>query len=202
MRTEIETLIDKLLLLYSIEQGNKYGLMEGTFKLQKVPFASELSMNEQGTKGFNYTFFKYWYGPISKEIYEDGTTLHVGGLITTLEGPIKLTQRGREVFDMLGPLYKENQEITEFIDSAAKAYASLSFGALKQKIYDLSVRWAGDKWKVGKIPPCVDVLTKLDANEARKQFRVDDDWVDSLWGTLNYTEEQTKKLRIVHKVAS
>src|SRR5713226_780820 len=78
MRTEIETLIDKLLLLYSIEQGNKYGLMEGTFKLQKVPFASELSMNEQGTKGFNYTFFKYWYGPMSKEIYVDGTALHVG----------------------------------------------------------------------------------------------------------------------------
>jgi hypothetical protein len=202
MRTELEILTDKLLMLYSVEQANKYGYIEGTFKLQKIPFASQLKMNSDFVKGFNYSFFRYIHGPMSKEIYEDGAALHKAGLITTLQGPIKLTENGKKLFDSIQSLYEENKRVVDYIDSAAQKYAALSFGQLKREIYDLSIEWAGDTWKVGKIPPYIDVLSKLEPLEAKAQFTLDDDWVDSLWGTLHYTEEQSNKLKIVRKAVS
>jgi hypothetical protein len=201
VRTQVETIVDRLLLLYAIERANKYGHMD-TFKLQKIPFASQLEMNNEATKGFNYSFFRYTHGPISKEIYNDGGMLHSAGLITTLKGPIKLTETGMKSFDSLKDLYGQNLEILAYIDSAAKSYAPLAFGPLKKRIYALQVEWCGDKWKVGKIPECTDVLTKLEGDEIRTAFKIDDDWIDSLWGRLHYTEEQSRKLKIVHKVAS
>lgn len=202
MRTEAEIITDRLLLLHAVKQANKHGCMEGTFKLQKIPFASQLAMNQEAKKGFNYSFFRFTHGPISKEIYDDGGVLHSAGLITTLKGPIKLTDAGAKLYDSLHDVYAENLEILAYIDFVAKSYASLTFGSLKKKIYDLTVDWGGDKWKVGEIPEYTDVLTKLESEEAKSVFKIDDDWIDSLWGSLHYTAEQSRKLQIVHKVAS
>ncbi len=199
MRTDRETITDRLLLLYSIEQANNYGHMD-MFKLQKIPFVSELNMNTEGTKGLNYTFFKWAYGPMTKEIYEDGGILHSAGLITTLKEPIRVADRGAQVLDSLRSLYKENEGILGYIDAAARRYAPLSFAEVKEDIYKLTVEWNGEQWEVGEIPPCADVLVKLDEDKAVRRFVLDDDWVDSLWGTFNYTEEQHKKIRIIHKI--
>ena len=201
MRTDRETIIDRLLLLYSVERANAYGQMD-IFKLQKIPFASELNMHADRTKGLNYTFFKWAHGPMTKEIYEDGGILHSAGLITTLKEPIRLADRGAQVLDSLRSLCKENEPILGYIDAAAQKYAPLSFIEVKKDIYRLTVEWNGEQWEVGKIPPCADVLVKLDEEKAIRRFVLDDDWVDSLWGTFSYTEEQAKKLRIAHKVAS
>lgn len=202
MRTEAEIIIDRLLLLYAVKQANEYGRMEGTFKLQKIPFAAQLKMNAERVKGFNYSFFRYTHGPLSKEIYEDGGALHSAGVITSLKGAIELTAPGENLFGTVQQLYAENKEITDYIEASARAYAPLSFGTLKRRIYALTVPWGGDTWKVGEIPECTDILTKLEANEAKIQFQIDDDWIDSLWGSLHYTEEQSRKLKIVDKVAS
>jgi len=202
MRTEKETIIDRLLLLYSVKKANEYGCMDGAFKLQKIPFASELEMNNDGVKGFNYPFFRYRYGPLSKEIYADGGILHAAGIISTLKTqPIKLTDKGKEILASVSPLMEQNAEITNYIDAAAKMYAPLSFGALKNKIYALSIKWGGDTWEVGEMLPYMDMLDKLEDKEARISFQIDDDWIDSLWGTLTYNEEQSRKLNIIHEVA-
>jgi hypothetical protein len=201
MRTDQETISDRLLLLYSVKQANKHGWMD-VFKLQKIPFASELKMNEESVKGLNYSFFKYTHGPISKEIYADGGILHQAGLITTLKQPIKLTDKGNEVLSSTVSLLRENNDILGYIRTAAETYAELSFGVLKRKIYDLPIEWGGDTWKVGKIPAFTDMLTKLDAELATVHFRISDNWIDSLWGALQYSERDSQKLRVVRKVAS
>jgi hypothetical protein len=201
MRTEREIIIDRLLLLYAVDRANKYGSID-IFKLQKIPFASELEMNNRKLKGFNYTFFRFTHGPMTKEIYEDGGVLHTAGLISTLKEPIKLAERGQRVFDSLGSLYEENHRIVSYIDSAAELYAPLSFGQVKRKIYGLTVEWSGEEWQVGDLPEHVDVLAKLKGDEAQEEFKLDDDWIDSVWGTFNYSKDETAKLKVVHRVAS
>jgi uncharacterized protein YwgA len=199
MRNDKELVSDRLLLLYAIQQSNKYGYMD-RFKLQKIPFASELAMNKSSTKGLNYTFFRYLYGPMSKEVYEDGGALHVGGLITTLKGPIELTEEGLRLVDSVSLIYEENRDITSYIDVVSKEYAPLDFGPLKKKIYDLTLTWGGDVWTVREFPAYTDMLKSLSEAEAKISFRLDDDWIDSLWGPLNYTKEQTAKLKVLRKV--
>lgn len=201
MRSDRETIVDRLLLLYAVEQANKYGRMEGTFKLQKIPFVSELSMNQEGVKGFSYTFFKYTHGPMTKQIYEDGGILHTTGFITSLKGPIYLTDHGANLLRSTESIRHDNAAIFRYIESAAQTYASLSFTRLKKKVYDLSVGWYGEDWKISEIPAYTDVLSKLEDAEASLLFQIDDDWIDSLWGALHYSEEESKKLKVVHRVA-
>ena len=148
-------------------------------------------MNSASTKGLSYTFFRYTYGPLSKEIYDDGAALHVSGLITSLKGSIKLTDFGEEFFASLAPLYEENQKVTKYIDSTARLYARLSFGTLKKKIYDLPIKWGGDTWKVGQIPHQTDMLTGLSENEAKIPFALDDDWIYSLTGGHSTTRKNS-----------
>ena len=202
MRTAKETLIDRLLLLYTIDQGNKYGFVEGPFKLQKLPFAAELKMSTEGEKGFNYTFFRYTHGPISTEVYEDRDALEAAGFMGYARGLIRLTQKGQELLESVSPVLNKNEQILGRIDWAAKKYAALSFGELKAAIYQVKVRWAGKAVPVGEIPACVNILTKFSEDEAKAQFKLSDDWIDSLWGIFDYTEHDWKKLRKVHRVAS
>lgn len=202
MRSDREITADRLLLLYSVSKTNEYGRMEGPFKLQKIPFASELDMNTNKTRGFNYSFFRYDYGPLSKEIYDDGAELHKAGLITSLKGPIELTDEGKQIVSSLSELYRKNEQVTDYIDGAAKKYARMSFGRLRRHIYALQIEWAGDAWKVGEIPMHCDMMDALPYNDARVVFELDDDWVDSLWGVLRYSAEDAKKLQVVRKAVA
>jgi len=159
-----------------------------------------LAMSKERVKGFNYHFFKFDHGPISKQIYEDGECLVASGLVSGLKNA-ELTERGQRTFGSLQALYEENKAVTDYIDKAAAAYGRLGFGSLKKRIYALKVIWAGEEWTIADIPLCTDVLDKVEAKDAATAFVIDDDWVDSLWGTFHYTEEQAQKLRVIHRVA-
>jgi len=202
MRTARETIIDRLLLLYTVDQGNKHGFVDGPFKLQKLPFAAELKMSAEGEKGFNYTFFRYTHGPISTEVYEDRDALQTAGFMRHAAGLIRLTQEGQDLLESVRPLLKKNEQILSHIDWAAKRYANLSFGQLKTAIYQVKVRWAGRAVPIAEIPTCVNVLTKLSEQEAGVKFKLDDNWLDSLWGIFDYSQQDLDKLQTVRRVAS
>src|SRR3972149_2547917 len=143
MRTPREALIDRILLLYAIERVNEYGLMEGPFKLMKVPFLSQRAMNNDGEKGFNYTFFRWDYGPLSTEIYDDRDTLLRAGYITQVgtKGRIYPTEGGKQLLESLRDLFAENEGILRKIDHEAKRCANLTFSELMNAVYAMKVRF-------------------------------------------------------------
>lgn len=176
--------------------------MDGPFKLQKIPFVSQLAMNTNHVKGFSYSFFQYLHGPMSKEIYADAKILYSAGLTTGLKDPILLTDEARDLFGCIADLYNENREILAYIDDTTGEYAALDFGTLKRKVYGLEISWTGQQWRIAEIPEFTDVITKLDPREATRAFRISEGWLDSLWGSLNYTQEQKRKLSIIRRAAS
>lgn len=203
MRTEKDALIDRLLMLFAIEFGNKYGDMDGTFKLMKIPFMAQLESTEHGVNTFSYTFYRYDHGPITTEIYEDASQLHKAGLLNVPargKCPISTTESGKRVLAGLSDLYAENQHVCKFVEESAKAYAWMGFGALKSKVYDREVKVDGEIVKVGDVPCYQTVLSRLDGNV--EHFRLDDDWIDSIWGDFNYSDEQKAMSRRVHRVAA
>jgi hypothetical protein len=158
---------------------------------------AELDSAELGVKGFSYTFFRYTYGPFTTELYEDGDALHVAGLITDKRGPIKLTSHGDSLLHQIEEVIRQNVDVCLLVENAAKKYAPLSFSELKRTVYARKIQWSGGEVAIGDIPMYAPVLSKLDETESDQKFQIGEDWLDSLWGALTYTEEeQIKSTRV------
>lgn len=86
---------DNLLLLYLIERVHeKSKRYLGMTKLQKLVFITEKMLNEKSTKAFNYDFFAWNYGPLSKEIYLDHEKLVENDIVSHNQN-ITLSKRGK-----------------------------------------------------------------------------------------------------------
>ncbi len=203
MRTAKEVLVDRLLMLYAVHCGNLYGRIDGTFKLMKVPFMAELDASERGEKTFSYTYFRFNHGPMTTEVYEDGAALHASGYLSEVKGhkPIALTDSGRILIESIDPLLKLNEGICNYVKESARQYAPLSFPELKQVVYDRVIVWNGISIKIADIPSTATVLPKIESKRARAEFELDEDWVDSLWGVFEYTDDDWRRLGTVKRVA-
>jgi hypothetical protein len=201
MRNPREALIDRILLLYTIAKVNEHGCMEGPFKLMKVPFRAQHAMNEERKKGFNYTYFKWDYGPLSTEIYDDRDVLVRAGYVTEVgtNGRIYLTEEGTKLLGSLRELFEENDEIVRKIDEEAKKCSNLTFGRLKELTYEIKVPYGNRAIAVKDVPRGMQVLGKVRKEEAKKVFELDDDWLDSVYGIFDRTPEDRKKLTIIKK---
>lgn len=203
IRKEKDALIDRLLLLYAVERGNRYGNMDGPFKLMKIPLMAELESVEHGINTFNYTFYRYDHGPMTTEIYEDAHELRKLGLLDLPEkgqGPIRLTERGIGLLKNLAELYKQNEQICKYVDDSARTYAPLGFGALKKVIYARNVTIGGTTMKIADVPPFCDVISRIEGDNVIR-FLLDDDWIDTLWGEFNYSDEQKAMARKIVVIA-
>jgi hypothetical protein len=187
MRNKQQTMSDQLLLLYTISKGNEAGSIAGTFKLMKIPFMTELESTNHGVNTFNYSFYRWDFGPFTTEIYEDADALARQGL-TTDKKSARVTPRGEQLLRITSDLFQENHRALSYIDAAANKCAKLGFGALKQLVYKQTVDVKGKRIPVGDVPSGVHVLSALDKSSIA--FSLDDDWIDTLWGYFNYSDNE------------
>ena len=71
LRTIKEQIVDRMLLACLIDVCKQVDCSMTITKLQKISFLAEMFMQERKMKGFNYLFFRWQWGPMSKEIYQD-----------------------------------------------------------------------------------------------------------------------------------
>lgn len=192
LRTEKETTIDRLLLLYLINEADKYILL-GRLLLQKLTFLSEKGMISRRIKGLNYKFFRWEHGPMTEQIYQDCEMLHKAGLIDRTEWPIGATKDGKLLLEsFLKFTEKEgNKEILSIISNVVKKYARLSASDIKKLVYDIVIVPVGWKKKVriGNIPHGDDIIMKLEEKEVDKLFRLNEEDLDDLEMSLMVTKE-------------
>jgi len=199
MRTKLEALVDRILLLYAVDRGNSHGTMDGPFKLMKIPFMAELESVQHGVNTFSYTFYRYDHGPMTTEVYEDIEQLKAAGLLDVPENKcaqIRLTTAGKKLFEHIDELFKSNSDVCRFIEQSAQRYAGMPFGELKHVVYEQRVRIGGRVMKVGDVPHYCDVIGKLQEDDV-KRFEIDDDWIDSLWGYFHYGPDELAARRCV-----
>ena len=187
---------DRILLLYALEVGNETGCIDGTFKLMKIPFMAELASTRAGFNTFNYSFYRWTFGPFTTEIYEDADALHSLGLATSKETEPAVTDKGRKLLSNVEELLTEGRAFTEYVRESAREFAQMKFGELKDKVYQEIVLVNGkNKYTIGNAPRGSSVLTPL-ANAT--SFELDDDWVDTLWGQFNYSAEDLASRSVIH----
>lgn len=181
-RNPKEKAIDILLLMYLIKRGNKEGGIWGITKLQKLVFLVEHAMLEDRVKGFNHTYYKWKYGPFSKELYNDFDAL-IDEEILTEEGGIKLTKRGKKLLKEYGGVLRKNEEVLQYIEGKIEKYVNKSLKEIKSEVYDIETTISGlGDIKIRKIPQGFNLLTKLEEEEigVSSRFEISDEWIETL----------------------
>jgi len=180
--TEKEVLVDNLLLLYLIKRvHDKSGRYLGMTKLQKLVFIAEKDLNQKRTKAFNYDFFAWNYGPLSKEIYLDHEKLVENDLVGKTEN-ITLSKRGKDLFKDLEEIFVKNREILEDIDKVVEKFADFNTNSLVRYVHDLEieVERCEEPVKIGSLNKGADIISKIDEEGAEKTFEIDDAWIETL----------------------
>lgn len=189
VRDTNEEIIDKVLLLYLINEVNKQGELSGITKLMKLLFFAEKEMVKNKVKGFNYNFYKWHLGPFTSEVYRDLDYLTENELVTEHE-TIELTDRGKALLKGVTYLLDENRDILTYIDNVARNHANEWASTLMDLAYETKVEIIPSKTlaKVREIPNGSYLVTKLSEIEANKVFEIDRGWLET-FDTLFDKEE-------------
>jgi hypothetical protein len=199
MRTKLQAMSDRLLLLYAIAEGNKAGKVDGTFKLMKIPFMAELASTRRSINTFHYSFFRWTFGPFTTEIYEDADSLTSLGLCTPKESP-SITAKGETVLESAYELFQQNRDSLWFVKQASKECSPLGFGALKNLVYKEMVTVDGVPRTIADTPKGRQVLSTC--SKPKDSFVLDDDWTDSLWCYFNYSDDDLSAMSIIRPATS
>lgn len=175
-------MVDNLLLLYLIkrvhERSRRY---LGMTRLQKLVFMAEKALNEQRIKAFNYTFFAWDFGPLSREIYVDHEKLVDNGTLSKNEN-ISLSKDGKKLLKDSEEIFEKNKDILEDIDITIEKYADFDTESLVEYVHDLKVKVKEYEKpvRIGSLRKGTDIISKLDEEKAEKSFEIDEAWIETL----------------------
>jgi len=176
-RTHTEWLVDILLQMFLISES----YMDGITKLQKIVFLTEHKLVSDGVKALNHKFFRHHYGPFSKSLYDDYDYLMANGVLVEESG-IQVTEMGKRILTNCEPLFQKNEEIMIEIRSTVDKFGLIPLNILKEEVYDMEIVPVGNSvtMKIRDVPQGQDLLRKLEMSEARQNFSIDDEWIDTL----------------------
>lgn len=194
MKTEKQIIAEKLLLLRILQKDHN---ITGNLKLQKQVFLSELSLLNSRLGGLYYKYFRYTYGPYSKELAETFKSLADRGFVH--KTTYTLTDRGiyfvEFVEGMIGN-YKENSTILRVVDSTVEQYRRYSGPKLTDIVYNLKVvahNMPDEELKIKDIPVFCDILVP-EESEIKINFEIPSQVLDDIKAEFEIDVESWGKI--------
>lgn len=132
---ESESAVNCLMTLYLLKRANNR--IDGITKLQKLVFVAQEEMARRGICAVSNEFFRWDYGPMSREVYRTNDILVENNLVKN--GALTLNDRGEDFLREFDYIIKNNREIFSIIDKCVDDFSHLSLGELKEKIYSMVV---------------------------------------------------------------
>lgn len=171
---EKDKIVNKLLLLYLINTVNEKNHFLGITKLHKLVYLFEKHLYTTGKRALNFSFFRWDYGPMSKEIYIERDFLAKNGLIEK-EGNISITKRGKRLLSQCSVILNENKPILELINKVSN-YSKYETEDLKNKIYNIKDPY----WdiKISDLPKGLDLL--VDLCDMEETIDINNSWIETL----------------------
>ena len=198
-----ETLIDRLLMLFLIGESQKHGYrITGKVKLLKLLYLSESRMIKDKMKGLNYGFYRWNYGPMSNEALRDLDFLSENNLLAKEGNSIFITSRGRELLKSSSNLLNRNEDFLVHIQKTIREFGPYTGGKIKAVVY--ATPKIGERKLIRNAEHGEELLRKLFAEEAKKRFRMDDEWTETLsilmdkgtYDSLKKGEQDAKEGRV------
>lgn len=198
VRRPDEAIIDKALLLVLMDlvtRKNQGDFVGDRIKCMKLPFLASNQMFEKKAKGFNLTFFRDRYGPLSKAVYSAWNHLSMLGLVVEDRYGFKVTSEGSALAQaVLNDLLctQANNFFKQTIETVALRYGHLSTSRIRQIVYDMEVSLprSGIRTKVRDIRPGEDIILILEQEEADLILDIDSAWMETLGIELNPMNKQ------------
>jgi len=178
-RTEREILTDRLLMLFLIDQTQRKGYqITGKVKLMKMIFQAQTKMVKDKVKAFDYSFYRWDFGPMSNGVLKDLECMVNNELLEKQGTYIFVSNRGREALKQFSELLQRNQEILEYLNRTINEFAPYSGRAIKEATYDISLQ--SEKKLIRYAKPSDQILGKIEQDNAKSWFLLDDDSEESL----------------------
>ncbi len=156
IRTQEMRLVDRALILYLL--GDSKWVDE--FKYQKLLFLVEyFCLRDCGAMPLSLGYFRYLYGPFSKDAYSERDVLWRTGLLEV--GGYHLTTEGQDLADYFAAVVGEiphNQEMFELITTVRERTKRIRGDHLKRTVYMLPTL-EDDGLKVRDYPQHHDIIT-------------------------------------------
>lgn len=189
MRTKKDKMLDAVLLLHMLDRAKP---IDGKTKLQKVPFFVELKLKNEGLRGPHFRFFRWNFGPFSRDVCDTFEFLAGRGFVS--ESNFRLTERGKFLLELaIPPLaeIEENAPIFRAMDDVLRDCAKSLGGMLKSVAYETVVATEGHPGrKLRDIPPATDLLEPEPGG-----LKVPEDLESLIREELSLTDEQMEEAR-------
>lgn len=177
VRNHSDIIRDNLLLMYLISKTRKNDL--GITKLQKLIFLVESILSNDNLRTFSYNFYRWNYGPFSKEIYKDEEALVENDLINDSR-TIQLTERGEKLLNQCEEIFEDNKIILDKVNDIIQFYDKYSLPEIKEIVYASKIVVDGESQTIDDIPKGRDLQINISKNEASDIFKINNDWENTL----------------------
>ena len=186
-RTHEERLIDSALLLSMlgrVMQTPDDVWVGDRLKVMKLAFLATYRMFRQQQKGFNFSFFRYTYGPYSKDVSETWDCLQAASFLKE-EEEFSLTRQGvdlaRAFWDEVLAM-EQNAVFADIMKGVASTYGPHSRAEVMTRVYTMKVVPFGEATAipVRDIPMMTDLTVTLEPEEAMGEITVGSDWMETL----------------------
>ena len=149
---------NKILMLSLISMSSKKRWL-GITKLQKLSFLTEYLLSKNNKRAFDYEFFIYDLGPMSKGVYRDFEFLMDEELITENEGGIRLSELGESVLEQFRGIVPK--EINSTMQHVVEKYAQMKTDELVETVHKIRIRLLdGTISRIEDLPPSFTILPK------------------------------------------
>jgi len=160
---EAEIIDNSIVLTYVLQHAAP---LYGRTKLQKCMFLTELALEKHRLTASHFRFYRYSYGPFSRDVWDSYDWLSERGFTTRPH--LGLTERGSFLLSLIEELKKEpeNQTIFEIVDSALKECRLRTGLDLLNYAYGLKVQppnWDHAE-EIARIPIGVDLIIPKSRN--------------------------------------
>lgn len=186
-RTQREVLVDEAVTLWLLREAEALGERPpDRLWLQKATFLTTYHWFRQRWKGFSYSFFRYRYGPFTRDLYQTEVDLAGAELIACGEGwTLRVTPRGQELAEIIQQeLWQgENRPFAESLHRDLRWLARFrDTESLLQAFYDLEVVPLGwsEPIPLREVPLGVDLTRVLEDEEAVRLLVLSDPLLETI----------------------
>lgn len=156
-RSAVEQTLDEWLVLVGLSVSNP-----DKFGIQKAFFRAEHALIERGIGSPSFKFFRWSYGPFSKDLANDVKALEARGIVSSAGYTHRLADKGWKIVEHwqrhlagASPAFDEAQAI---VAREARYCSSLTFAQLREVVYAMTVEAfdaPGEPRTIAEIePPC------------------------------------------------
>jgi hypothetical protein len=166
-------------MLFLIDQTQRKGYrISGKVKLMKMVFQAQTKMVRGKVKAFDYSFYRWDFGPMSNGVMTDLECMLRNDLLEKHGTHIFISNKGHELLGQFSELLQRNQQILEYVSKTINEFAPYSGRTIKEVTYGLPLLFKKKLIRHAKLSDRI--LGPVKQGVARSWFLLDDDSEETL----------------------